>query len=264
MNIGGVTDTRKEFTAALYEVMHRIGLDTYHGSVDRDELIQSAMDAYERFFNSMKGATNIHNVDVEELLDAEITRQKALYDEIEKLKPAFDSVKLLEPTGLAAFPHWDHGPSTGLNININGAWFYAAPRVPCSTNEYITVKQAPVPANIVLINKDMILMLPYGEDPSEETRKQLNKLLTASGQITEEGFKEPIRVRTNYLWVHSDEKIDSRLIDQTMKKYNADAFMVGYPSKNIALIYTGLEDSIERLWSKLYFDWGNMWERYNQ
>ncbi len=263
MDMNGVVDTRKQFRKALDETMSKIAIDTYQGTVDQEETIETINPEYERFFNSMKGATNIHMTDVEELVEAEIKRQKELYIEIEKLKPVFDSVKTLEPSGLAAFPHWNHGPSRGLNININGVWFYASPRVPCSTDEYITVKQAPVPANIVMINKAMILMLPYGEDPSEKTRKQLNTLIPASGQITEEGFKDPIRVRTNYLWIHSEETIDNRLINSVMEKYGADAFMVGYPGRNIALIYTGLEDSIEQLWRTLYFDWGDMWRRYS-
>jgi len=38
--------------------------------------------------------------------------------------------------------------------------------------------------------------------------------------------------------------------------------MVGYPGRNIAILYTGLEESIERLWRTIYFDWDEMWKRY--
>ena len=260
--MGGVIDTRKEFEKAVKETMYQIAVDAYNNSVDFNKYQETLGTAYERFFNSMKGATNIHESDVDDLLEAEINRQEALYKRIEALKPSFNTVKPLDPSALVADPYWYHGPSHGCNVEINGTRFYAFPRVPCNTDEYITVKQAPVPANIVMIDKMMILMLPYGEDPSEETRKQLNKLLEASGQATEEGFKEPIRFRTNYLWVHSEEKIDEQLINRVMEKYKADAFMVGYPGRNLAIIYTGLEESIERLWRMLYFDWGDMWRRY--
>lgn len=260
--MGGVTETRKEFANAIRKLMLRVAVDTYHDRVDRTAYTEALGNAHDKFFNTMKGATNIHKVNIQELIDSEITRQKALYTRLNELKPFFDSVKPLDPSGLVALPYWEHGPSHGCNVEINGSRFYAAPRVPCSTNEYITVKQAPVPANIIMIDRDMILMLPYGVDPSEETRKQFSKILDVSGKITEEGFKEPIHVMKNYLWVHSEEKLDERLIIELIKKYEADAFMVGYPGKNIAIIYTGLEESIERLWQKLYFDWGDIGERY--
>ena len=261
--MGGVTETRKEFEKAIRDLMLRVAVDTYHDKVDRSAYSESLGIAHDRFFNSMKGATNIHKTDVDELIDAEITRQKALYTHVNELKPYFDSVKPLDPSALVAFPYWDHGPSHGCNVEINGARFYAAPRVPCSTNEYITLKQAPVPANIVMIDQDMMLMLPYGVDASEETRQQFTKLLDVSGKITEDRLTEPIHVRKNYLWVHSEEKLDERLIIELMKKYKADAFMVGYPGRNLAIIYTGLEESIGRLWQKFYFDWGDMGKRYS-
>ncbi|MCB2172865.1 hypothetical protein KQH65_09025 [archaeon] len=261
-DMGGVTETRKEFANAIRKLMLRLAVDTYHERVNRPAYTETLGNAHDKFFNTMKGATNIHKVNIQELIDAEISRQQALYTRLNELKPFFDSVKPLDPSGIVAPPYWEHGPSHGCNVEINGARFYAAPRVPCSTNEYITVKQAPVPANIIMIDQNMILMLPYGVTPSEETRQQFNKILDASGKITEEGFKEPIHVRKNYLWVHSEEKLDERLIIEIMKKYKADAFMVGYPGKNLAIVYTGLEESIERLWQKLYFDWGDMGKRY--
>ena len=257
-----VHETTRVFIEALKQTIHRIAIDTYHDK-QQPEIYRETLDhAFERYFRSMKGATNTQLEDIHELIIGETRRQTALYKSIAELKPYFDSLKPLDPTNLYAYPYWDHGPSHGLNIEINGTRFYAAPRVPCSTNEYITVKQAPVPANIVLINHDMILMLPYREDPTEETLRQLNKLLDVSGKIEEEGIIEPIHVAKNYLWVHSEEKIDERLINNLMGKYGVDAFMVGYPGRNLAIIYTGLEESIERLWGTMYFDWGEMWRRY--
>jgi hypothetical protein len=261
-NMNGVVETRKRFEKALNEAMKMVAVDTYHGVVDKKNILEPLRGEYDRFFNSMKGATNIHVIDVEELVDHEISRQKVLYSEIDTLEEVFEGINILDPSGLAAYPYWSHGPSHGVNININGTWFYALPRVPCSTDEYITVKQAPVSANIVLVNKNMILMLPYREDPIEKTRRQLNTLFTQSGQMDEEGFSEPIKVRTNYLWTHSEKKIDEQLIDETMRKYKADAFMVGYPGRNLAILYTGLEETLETLWKSLYFDWGEMYGRY--
>ena len=257
-----VHETTRVFMEAIQQTMQRIAIDTYHGEQQPEKYRETLDQAHEAYFNSMKGATNTHREDVYELIEAETGRQSALYKSIEDLKPYFTSFKPLDPTNLYAYPYWDHGPSHGLNIEINGTRFYAAPRVPCSTNEYITVKQAPVPANIVLINHDMILMLPYREDTTEETRRQLNKLLDASGKIEEEWIEKPIHVAKNYLWVHSETKIDEKIIDNLMGKYGVDAFMVGYPARNLAIIYTGLEESIERLWGTMYFDWEEMWRRY--
>jgi hypothetical protein len=262
MNMNGLIDTRKEFEKSIKETMLQIAVDTYHNRVDVQAYTKILGLAHEKFFNSMKGATNVHTNDVEELIESEIRRQKALYKRLEALEPFFDTVKPLNPSDIYASAHWDHGPSYGCNVEINRTRFYALPRVPCSTTEYITVKQAPIPANIVKIDQDMILMLPYSEDPSEETRKQLNKMLTASGQVNEEGIEDPIKIRENYLWVNSEQKLDERLIISLIEKYKADAIMVGYPGRNLAIIYTGLEESIERLWKTIYFDWDDTWRRY--
>ncbi len=104
-------------------------------------------------------------------------------------------------------------------------------------------------------------MLPYRENPSSETRKQL-KLLGLSGKVNEEEVQSSIHVKRNYLSTHSKEKIDERVIYRLIEKYRVDAFMVGYPDKNIALIYTGLENKMDRLWKTIYFDWNWIWRRY--
>lgn len=255
-------DTRKEFEKSINKTMLQIAVDAYQQNVDKQSYIETLGLAHEKFFNSMKGATNVHMVDVEELVFAEINRQEALHKQIEALEPHFDTVKPLNPSDIYASAYWEHGPSYGLNVEINHTRFYALPRISCSTTEYITVKQAPVPANIIKIDQDMILMLPYREDPSEKTRNQLNKLLTVSGQVNEEGINDPIKVRENYLWVHSEKRLDEQIINSLIEKYKTAAFMVGYPERNLAIIYTGVEESIERLWKTMYFDWGDMWRRY--
>ncbi len=260
--MNALIETRREFEAAIKQTMHRIAIDIYNDSQQPDQYMETLDKAYEKYFNSMKGATNNHQDDVHQLIEAETLRQKALYKEIEELTPYFSRVKPLDPTNIYAVPFWDHSPSHGVTVEINNTRFYAAPRVPCSANDYITVKQAPVPANIVLINHDMILMLPYWENTTEETHRQLNQLLNTSSTVTEEEIDAPIHVKKNYLWTHSETKIEQKVIDSLMEKYRADAFMVGYPARNIAIIYTGLEETIERLWRTIYFDWDEMWRRY--
>ncbi len=241
--------------------MHQIAIDTYHDRIQPEKYHETLDQAHETYYRSMKGTTNTHQTDIDELIDAEINRQKKLHQSIEELKPYYDTVKPLDPAELIVYSYWDHSPSHGFNVEINHTRFYAASRVPCSTKEYATVKQAPIPANIVYINKDMILMLPYYEDPSEHTREQLNKHLGTSGIITEETIDSPIHVKKNYLWTNSDVKIDECEINRLMEKYSVDAFVVGYPGRNIAIIYTGLEESIERLWKESYFS-AETWRRY--
>ncbi|TRO55304.1 hypothetical protein E2P71_02905 [Candidatus Bathyarchaeota archaeon] len=262
MDMGGVIDTRREFEEAIKQTMLKIAVYAFNHAPQPEEYLIELTHAHEKYFNSMKGATNTHLTDVEELINAETRRQEALYERIDALAPHFNSVKPLNPKDIYADPYWSHGPSYGTNVEINGTRFYALPRVPCSTDEYVTLKQAPVPANIILIEHDMILMLPYYENTSEDTNKQLSKLLDASGKFSEVDIKEPIHLNKNYLWVHSETKLDERRINELMKKYSAEAFMVGYPGRNIAILYTGLEGFIERLWRTIYFDWDEMWKRY--
>lgn len=260
-SIEGLRETTRRFREAVNKTMHQIAIDTYQKDVQPQKYHKTLDQAHEAYYRSMKGTTNTHQSDVDELIIAEINRQDALYRCIEKLSTFFEKVKPLDPTELVSYPYWDHGPSQGINVEINNTRFYAAPRVPCSTDMYATLKQAPVPANIVYITEDTILMLPYRENPSAETRRQLNQLLDVSGQFSEEEVDESIHLRKNYLWVNSEKKIDERVIIGLIEKYGVDAFMVGYPARNIALIYTGLEDSMERLWKDTYFS-QEIWRRY--
>lgn len=260
-SIEGLNKTTQKFRETITKTMHQIAIDTYNSHIQPEKYHKTLDQAHEVYYRSMKGTTNTQQTDVNELIEAEIRRQQTLYKRIEDLSPYFENVEPLDPTELVEYPYWDHKPSHGVNIEINNTIFYAMPRVLCSTQEYVTLKQAPVPANVVYINEDMILMLPYREDPSDETRKQLNKHLSTSGQVTEDLFDDPIHVRKNFLWANSEKKIDEHDINRLMVKYGVDAFMVGYPSRNIALIYTGLEESIERLWKETYFS-SEIWRRY--
>ena len=257
----GLGKTTRKFRKTITKTLHQIAIDAYRDTIQSEKYHETLDQAHEAYYRSMKGTTNTHQTDVDELIEAEINRQKSLHEKIRQLEPYFNTVKPLDPTSLVAYPYWDHGPSHGLNVEINKTRFYATPRVPCSTQEYVTLKQAPVPANIVYINEDMILMLPYMEEPSGETRKQLNKHLSSSGQVTEDILDDPIHVKKNFLWANSEKKLSEQDINRLMEKYGADAFMVGYPAKNIALIYTGLEESIERLWKDTYFS-SEIWRRY--
>ena len=242
--------------------MHRIAVDAFNEDTKPEEYWKTLDQTHEKYYRNMKGTTGIQKSDVRELIEAETQRQRRLYDSIEALAPHFNEVTPLDPTGLVSYPYWDHSPSHGVNVEINGSRFYALPLVPCSTAEYVTVKQDPVPASVVLINKDMILMLPYREGLTGETQKQLKTLLNISRTVTEEKVEAPIEYENNYLKIHSEEKIEEPVIRQLIQKHGVDAFMVGYPSRNLAIIYTGMEDEMESLWKTMYFEWNQMWRRY--
>jgi len=259
----GLSETTRKFIETINKTTHQIAIDAYNHNIQPEKYHETLDQAHEAYYRSMKGTTNTHQTDIDTLINSEMRRQKKLHKRIEELAPYFDCVKPLDPINIIAYPHWDHEPSHGLNVEINQTRFYAAPRVPCSTKDYATLKQAPVPANIVYINTDMILMLPYREDPTEKTRRQLNQLLETSGKITEETLEAPIHVKKNYLWTNSEKKIDEREINRLITKYSVDAFVVGYPSKNIAIIFTGQEETMERLWKESYFS-AEVWRRYGR
>ena len=40
------------------------------------------------------------------------------------------------------------------------------------------------------------------------------------------------------------------------------SFSIEKDNQGQIVIYTGLEESIERLWGTMYFDWEEMWRRY--
>jgi hypothetical protein len=66
MYMENLRDTRIEFENAIQIIINRIALDTHNSKNNIDTYILEAEEPFNRYFNNMKGATNIHMYSVEE------------------------------------------------------------------------------------------------------------------------------------------------------------------------------------------------------
>ena len=261
MYMESLVDTRIEFENAIQNIIKRIALDTHNSENNIETYIVEAEEPFKEYFNNMKGATNIHMYSVEELLRAEAERQNSFYSSIRSDLSSLNA-ETVPPDTIIEYPHWGHMPSPGCNIRIGATVLYAFPRTPASTVHYLTLKQGPIPANLVHVTDDYILMLPFRQDLNKETRTGLIELSGFSGKVNDKRLKDELRIKKGYITLITEEKFEKKTLDELIKEYGVKSVMIGRQSSNTAYIHTGEEDNMPRLWSIIYFNWNENWRRH--
>lgn len=261
MFVESIGETKAKFMTEIQEVMNRVAFDAFNGETFIEKYIQGLEEPRNFFFNSMKGSINVSEQDVEELIREEVKRQEKFYRAIRELAEKFEG-NVLPPDQIVEYPHWDHLPSKGCNIRSGTTVFYAYPRLPSSTVHYLELTQGPTPGHVLHVTSEYILMLPYGQDLSEIHRTLLMEIAGTTGKIKDDRVKDELRIRKNFLFLITEEKVYEKTLSELLKEYDGMAIQVGHQSTNIAYIYTGLEEELPRLWNTLYFDWQGNWERH--
>ena len=262
MYMESLSETRGEFMNKIQGVMDRIAVDTFNSEIKLDSYLQEAEEHVNAFFNSMKGAVNLSPLDAEELVREEVERQKRFYTSINELVRKMPDGRVISPDKIFEYPYWDHAPSRGCNIRSRATTLYAFPRLPASTVHYLTLKQGPIPANIIHVSQDYILMLPYAQDLSEDLRELFIGLVGTVGKVRDERLEDELRVKKNFLSVITEQKVYQHILDELLKDYGAQVIQVGHQSTNVSYIHTGMEEDLPRLWRTIYFDWAENWRRH--
>lgn len=262
MYMGSIGETKEKFMTEIEEVMDRVALDAFNGETFIDTYIQALEEPRNFFYNSMKGSINISQSDVEEMMREEVKRQEAFYRTIKKLADLMPEEKVIQPNETVEHPNWEHPPSLGCNIMSGSTVLYAYPRLPSSTTHYMPLKQGPVSAHVIHVADEYILMLPYGQDLSEEHRRLLTELAGTTGKVNDDRIGDELRIRKNFLSLITEEKVTQNTLDELLKDYGGLAIQVGHHSTSTAYIHTGLEEELPRLWSTIYFEWKGNWMRH--
>ena len=260
MYMESIGETKSKFMGEIEEVMKRVALDAYDDETFIENYINDLEESRTFFYRSMKGTIPITPEDVEELLREEVKRQEAFYGSLKELVIRMPDGKILPPNQIVEYPHWEHSPSFGCNISSGSTVLYAYPRLPASTKHFLTLKQGPVSAHVIHVEDEYVLMLPYGQDLSEELRSLFINLSGITGKVNIDGIK--VRIRKNYLSMITEEKVYQKTLDKILKDYGGLAIQVGHQSDNTAYIHTGLGEDLPRLWSIIYFEWRGNWRRH--
>jgi hypothetical protein len=259
---GSIGETKAKFREEIEKVMERIAIDAYNGETFSDTYILDLEEPRNFFYKSLKGPIPITSTDVRELIMVEVKRQESFYSSIKDLADSLPRAKVLQPNQIVEDPHWEHKPSYGCNIRLGSTVLYAYPRLPSSTEHFLTLNQGPIPANIIHVDEDYILMLPYGQDLSKEIKIAFKELSGNGHTIKVEEFEEEIIVNGKFFYLLTEEKVFQKTLDKILEIYGGLVFQVGRQSNNTSYIHTGLEESLPRLWSTIYFEWKGNWMRH--
>lgn len=257
-----IGETKEKFMREIEEVMERIALDVFNGEKFMETYIHDLEEPRNFFYRSMKGTIPVIPEDIEELVMNEVNRQEAFNSTIMKLAEKINEGKVIPPNQIVAYPYWEHTPSFGCNIRSGSTFLYAYPRLPSSTEHFLTLKQAPVPANVIHVNENYILMLPYGQDLSEDLRNNFSELIGRGKTIQVDEIDDQIRVHEKFFSLVTEERVSKKTLDTILKEYDGLAIQVGNKSNNTAYIHTGLEEGLPKLWRTIYFDWKGNWRRH--
>ena len=262
MYIESIGETKGKFMSEIEEVMKRIAVDAYKGNTYPETYLKDLKEPRTFFYRSMKGTIPITPEDVEELVIAEVNRQEEFYLAIRKLTDKITQGKILPPDKIVEHPHWDHRPSFGCNIRSGSTVLYTYPRLPASTEQFLTLKQAPVPSNVIHVEEEYILMLPYGQDFNRGLREIFSEFSGDMDKLYEEEIGVELMIHDKFLSLITEEIVYQKSLDKILKDYDGLAVQVGRQSSNTAYIHTGMEENLPRLWRTIYFDWNGNWRRH--
>jgi len=132
-----VTACRREFKACLKEIFLEVSARALPGeSGIAPQVTEKALACYDRFFQVMKGGTNIRQKDVREALLAEERRQRDFYRSLRRLADRFAKRKvrfeIAEAGHFEGQTLWEMRMTAGCRIQTDNDVYLFVPQHPCA------------------------------------------------------------------------------------------------------------------------------------
>ncbi len=241
-----VQETEEEFKKCLGVVLLDISNRCLLQEEDiAEKVMEDAMNCYSSYFQSMKGGINLTQDDIKDLVTFEVKRHRSFYKTLREISKEFtdEGVKfeILSPGDIYCDPYWDTKLEVGCNIRTdNGAYLSAFPLFPATTSDYMALRQEPVAAHILYINKDCMLFINHNQDPGEKFTEVYRKV-----------FRDPVDVKyeiegawaasisNNFLHLDSEREFSDAKLEELKNKYNVTAVVKANSGQFTAYIYTG-------------------------
>ncbi len=256
------SDDRIRFIRAAGEVMKAIAIAYQRNEkVEPDMYVAAAKEAYAEFFNSMKGAVDLQEKDIEYGVLTEIDREGRFYKEISDFSRKFKQEGLMfriESTTSGSTPGmyrdtcWNTGITPQCNIHIGPTKNYIAafPIGPAIA----VVSQEQLPAAIIYASPSVVLLLPHGEDLDAPILAVFKKIFgdVKTFQISLSGVLNA-RVGSGFLSIDSDQTFSEKELDIMFKEYNVHVVVTVNPRDNHSTLHIKMEHDLSTGPMKLHY-----------
>jgi hypothetical protein len=241
-----VAEARREFRECLKKVFLDIA-SRVHGKTltDVSDVTRPALHCRDRYFQTMKGATNITAKAVEELIAKECERQIRFYDKLSKLGERFRKIGVrfsVSPPKIGESDStWRTGLTVGCNLLVGSTDVLAFPLVNATNSSAIT-------RDILYVDDDCVIAREY---PLPAVVEPFQHASGWSAEFSEPGIppakilkdefplaKTAIVFR-HFLLVESDEHLSANDLEALLEKYVVSAVVQVDSAGNKAHIFIG-------------------------
>lgn len=246
-----VDAARKEFK----ECLQKLSLEIAKGAYDRKladiaYVTRQALECQERYFQTMKGATNISGSDIEELVKNEVERQTRFYEKLKKIRERFQQLTgswvrfFMKPPDIFNICSWDTGLTAGCIIMVGCTDFFAFPLVQARTVTYLQEKVVFVDGDCIIIRDHF---LPATVEPFQFSETWATEFLQsgpASVRNVQGDFPlaKKATVYGNFLHLDSEQTFSQKELAAIREKYGVVAIVKDDSNNRSAFIYTGIDD----------------------
>nr|MDO8112986.1 hypothetical protein [Candidatus Sigynarchaeota archaeon] len=260
------SDDRVNFVRAAGEVMKAIAIAYQRNEkIEPDVYVAAAKEAFDEFFNSMKGAVDIQEKDVENGVLAEIDREDRFYKEISEFSRKFKQQGLLfriesitsgSTPGMYRDTCWNTGiaPQCDIRIGPMRNYIVAFPTGPAMAGTLYSLEQDQLPAAVMYASPSVVFLLPYGEDLDAATWTIFKKIFgdVKTFQISVSGVLNA-RVGSGFLSIDSEQTFSGKELDTMFKEYNVHIVVTVNPRENRSTLHVKTEHDLSTGPMKLHY-----------
>lgn len=223
---------RKDFMDCLGKVFFDISRGAHDGkSADVHQFLPSALECQGRYFQAMKGATNITEATIEKFFRNECEKQKRFYKKLNTLQSHFKKKGVVftieRPVRDRA---WDTGLTVGCYIRAATTSLFAFPCVSATGQ-----------GNVVFVDDDCAIVFPIPFPAAIQPYQSPHVWTEEFGKRTVAvplDFSEAA-LFYNFLFVRSGKQYSSKELDGFLQKYGVVAVVLENEATHETRIYTG-------------------------
>jgi hypothetical protein len=251
-----VSECKRELKSCMLQTYIKTAKSAYEGhSGVLQDITQEAVNCFEQYFNSMKGATNLSEADVIQSVKGEFERHRRFYGRLIELAGKFTwreiGVEILEPGNIYSDPMWDMGICVGTSIRIDSkAYLYATPICAAKTYDYMALRQDPVAAQIIYMDDSLIFFAQHDQDLGDTFWQAYRELFDAPQDVKAD-FPNAWAavVAGNALLIDAKDALGDTELEKLMVSYAVAGVIMANSSTFVASLYVG-----QRQLSKLEYE----------
>jgi hypothetical protein len=248
-----VAAARKEFKECLKQIFLKIAQQAYDRKPgDLSQITQQALECRTRYFQAMKGATNVGETAIRELVRREYERQVRFHEKLRKIQERFGKMTgswthcVLHPPHTVDTGHgWDTGLTVGCDITVGSTTLFAFPLVQARTATYRKGEE------VLFVDEDCVIARPYPL-PAAVQPFQFEEVWSeefgssGAAPVRNLGGDFPHAKKamafSSFLLLDSEETFSNKELAVLCEKYGVLAIVKANSINRQAFIYTGRED----------------------